>query len=156
MFSKLAKSLMTTTALLVVVSQPTIANETGTSEQAKSMLEKVISAMQADPAKAVAAINRGDAEYRLNDLYPYCFENDGLVGKVTAHGRADNVIGVPVKKVKDKNGTIIAGQMIPFAEDGVIKTATYWFPKPNETVPLEKEAYYSKIGVQICAVGYYK
>src|SRR5262245_25238338 len=42
------------------------------------------------------------------------------------------------------------------ATEGTIKETTYWWPRPGTDKPLEKIALYTKVGDQICSVGYYK
>jgi hypothetical protein len=42
------------------------------------------------------------------------------------------------------------------ATEGTIKETTYWWPRPGTDKPLEKPALYTKVGDQICSVGYYK
>ena len=42
------------------------------------------------------------------------------------------------------------------ATEGTIKETTYWWPRPSEDEPFESETFYTKVGDQICAVGYYK
>jgi hypothetical protein len=40
--------------------------------------------------------------------------------------------------------------------DYSIKEITYWWPRPDSDVPVEKTTFYTKAGDQICGVGYYK
>ena len=42
------------------------------------------------------------------------------------------------------------------ATEGTIKETTYWWPRPGADEPFEKATFYTKVGDQICAVGYYK
>ena len=42
------------------------------------------------------------------------------------------------------------------ATERTIKETTYWWPRPGEDEPFEKETFYTKVGDQICGVGYYK
>ena len=41
------------------------------------------------------------------------------------------------------------------AIEGTIKQTTYWWPRPGTDTPLET-AFYTKVGDQICGVGFYK
>jgi hypothetical protein len=41
------------------------------------------------------------------------------------------------------------------ATEGEIKGVTYWWPGPGSDKPLQKTSY-TKVGDQICGVGYYK
>ena len=42
------------------------------------------------------------------------------------------------------------------ATEGEVKHTTYWWPRPGADQPLEKTAFYTKVGDQICGVGFYK
>jgi hypothetical protein len=42
------------------------------------------------------------------------------------------------------------------AAEGTIKETTYCWPRPGSDEPFEKMTFYTKIGDQICCVGYYK
>ena len=42
------------------------------------------------------------------------------------------------------------------AAEGKIQSVTYWWPRPGTETPLEKHTFYTKVGDQICGVGYYK
>ena len=36
------------------------------------------------------------------------------------------------------------------------KGYSYWWPRPGTDKPLEKTSFYTKVGDQMCGVGYYK
>jgi hypothetical protein len=42
------------------------------------------------------------------------------------------------------------------AQEGKISEVTYMWARPGEDKPVEKVVYVTKIGDQVCAVGYYK
>ena len=42
------------------------------------------------------------------------------------------------------------------ATEGTIKVTTDWWPRPGTDEPLEKHTFFTKVGDQICGVGYYK
>jgi hypothetical protein len=42
------------------------------------------------------------------------------------------------------------------ATEGTIKEVTYWWPRPGSDEPLKKTSFYTKVGDQICGVGYYQ
>jgi hypothetical protein len=56
---------------------------------------------------------------------------------------------------KDKNGKAFGQEMLKVAE-GKIKEVTCMWPNPGETDPVQKVSYVTRIGDQICGVGYYK
>jgi hypothetical protein len=41
------------------------------------------------------------------------------------------------------------------AAEGTIKETTYWWPRPGSDQAFEKTTYYTKVGDQVCGVGYY-
>ena len=55
----------------------------GTAEEAKAMLERAVTAVKEDKAKALDMFNKSDGGFRDRDLYVYCANaSDGIV---TAH-----------------------------------------------------------------------
>src|SRR5258707_39913 len=46
--------------------------EFGTAAEAKAMLERVVVAFKADPAKTIAQITKGEGGFKEKDLYPVC------------------------------------------------------------------------------------
>jgi hypothetical protein len=40
--------------------------------------------------------------------------------------------------------------------DNKVKQVTYMWPKPGKTEPSPKASYVTKVGDQVCGVGYYK
>jgi signal transduction histidine kinase len=120
----------------------------GTPAEAKAMLEKVVADMKKDPTKTLAMINKGD--FKDRDLYPFC---GGPDGKFTGHPK---LVGQSMKDLKDKTGTPIGEEFYKVAQEGKIAEVSYRWPRPNETEPVHKVAYVTKVGDQVCAVGYYK
>src|SRR5262245_3913106 len=125
--------------------------EYGTAAEAKAMLEKTVAAIKADKAKALAMINKG--EFKDRDLYPAC---SGLDGKVTAH--PDNTrIGMDRNTMKDDTGKPYGAEMMKGAAEGKIAEVAYKFPRPGaDKTPVQKTAYVTRVGDQVCLVGYYK
>jgi signal transduction histidine kinase len=123
----------------------------GTAAEAKAMLEKAVAAVKANKAGALTQFAKGEGGFKDRDLYPYCGGADGMV---TAH---PTLLGKSLKDLKGKGGEPIGEEMYKNAQEGKISEVTYMWPRPGTTEPLvQKTAYYTKIGDQICAVGYYK
>jgi signal transduction histidine kinase len=122
----------------------------GTPEEAKAMLEKAVAAMQADEAKALAAFNKGEDGFKDKDLYVFC---GGPDGNFTAHPK---LVGKSLKDLKDKTGKALGEEIYAAAKEGEIAEVAYMFPRPGEEQPSAKVAYVTKVGDQVCAVGYYK
>ncbi len=122
----------------------------GTAEEAKAMLEKAVAAVQADEAGALAAFNAGAEGFKDRDLYVFC---GGPDGNFTAH---PTLVGKSLKDLKDKAGKALGEEIYAAAKEGEIVEVDYMWPRPGETEPTEKVTYVTKVGDQVCAVGYYK
>jgi signal transduction histidine kinase len=122
----------------------------GTPAEAKAMLEKAVAEIKKDKAKALDMFTKGEGGFKDRDLYPYC---GGPDGKFTAH---PSLVGKSLKELKDKVGKTIGEEMYANAKEGVIAEMNYMWPRPNQTEPVQKVVYYTKVGDQVCAVGYYK
>ena len=122
----------------------------GTPAEAKAMLEKVVAGIKKDKAKTLEEINKGEAGFKDRDLYPYCGDSEG---KFTAH---PTLVGKSMKDLKDKTGKPIGEELYKVAQEGKISEVTYMWARPGEDKLVEKVAYVTKIGDEVCAVGYYK
>jgi signal transduction histidine kinase len=86
----------------------------------------------------------------LPNLYVFCANaSDGIE---TAHPTHK---GQKLSDIKDANGFAF-GEEIMNATEGKISEVTYMWPRPGSDTPIEKVTCVTKIGDQICAVGYYK
>ena len=122
----------------------------GTPAEAKAMLEKAVAAVKADKPKALEMFTKGEGGFKDRDLYPYC---GGPDGNFTAHPK---LVGQSLKDLKDKTGAPFGAEIYAKAKEGEIVQVPYMWPRPNETEPVQKVVYVTKVGDQICAVGYYK
>ena len=122
-----------------------------TAEEAKALLEKAVAAIKKDKAKAIDMFNKGEGGFKDRDLYVYCANaSDGII---TAH---PTLKGKHLHDIVGKKGAPLGKTIMENATEGTIKDTTYWWPRPGSDKPLEKTAFYTKVGDQICAVGYYK
>ena len=127
-----------------------IAAEFGTAAEAKAMLEKAVKAVKADKAKALAMFAKGEGGFKDRDLYPFCGGHDG---DFTAH---PSLVGKSLKDLKDKAGKALGAEMYKVAQEGKISEVSYMWPRPGGTEPVQKVSFVTKVGDQVCAVGYYK
>ena len=132
------------------VSGAVLAGDFGTAVEARAMLDKVVAAVAADEGQALAMFTNGEGGFRDRDLYPYCVGPDG---NFSAH---PTLAGTNATELKDKAGALVGEKVIAAAKPGEISEVTYVWTRPGETTPVEKVAFVTKIGDQICAVGYYK
>ncbi len=129
------------------------AQQFGTADEAKAMLEKAVTELKADEKAALDKFNKGEAGYKDRDLYVFCFETG--TGKFTAHPNPA-LMGTDVRALKDRSGGAMGEAIFVAAKDGTIATVDYMFPKPGGTDPVAKQSFVTKVGGQGCGVGYYK
>src|SRR3989304_2770068 len=122
----------------------------GTAAEAKAMLEKAVGALKTNKAKALAEFTKGEGGFKDRDLYPFC---GGPDGNFTAH---PTLTGKSLKELKDKAGKGLGAEMYKVATEGQISEVSYMWPRPGQTDPVQKVSYVTKVGDQVCAVGYYK
>jgi hypothetical protein len=141
----------TCVAILLTPAMSVQAAQYGTAEEAKAMLNKAVAAVQEDKAKALDMFNKGEGGFKDRDLYVFCANaSDGIV---TAHPTNR---GKELRDIEGKHGAPFGREIMQTATEGTIKEVTYWWPRPGSDKPLEKTAFYTKVGDQICSVGYYK
>ena len=126
------------------------AAEFGTAAEAKAMLDKATAEVKKDKAGALAKFAKGEGGFKDRDLYPFC---GGPDGNVTAH---PTLMGKSLKELKDKNGKAIGEEMYKVAQEGKVAEVAYMWPRPGGTDPVQKVSLVTKVGDQVCAVGYYK
>ncbi len=127
-----------------------VAAEFGTAAEAKAMLERAVAAVKADKAKALAMFAKGEGGFKDRDLYPFCGASDG---NFTAH---PTLVGKSLKGLRDKAGKPLGEEIYKVAQEGKISEVSYMWPRPGSTEPVQKVTFVTKIGDQVCAVGYYK
>lgn len=151
-FTKLLGAL----TILFVTAVPALAQEYGTPAEAKAMLEKAVAALKADQAKALQMFTKGEGGFREKDLYPYC---GGPDGNFTAH---PTLVGKSLRDLMDKATPpkALGQEVYAVAQPGKISEVTYMFPRPKDVdpdqKPVQKVVYVTKVGDQVCGVGYYK
>lgn len=124
----------------------------GTAEEAKAMLDRAVDAMKEDKTKALDMFNKSEGGFKDRDLYVFCANaSDGIV---TAHPYGQK--GKQLREILGKKGYPLGQEMMQKASEGTIKEVTYWWPRPGSDKPLQKTSFYTKVGDQICGVGYYK
>jgi signal transduction histidine kinase len=128
----------------------TFAAAQGSASEAKAMLQKAVAALKADKAKALNQMALGENGFRDRDLYPFC---GGADGNFTAHPA---MTGKSMKTLKAQDGEALGMRLYDSAKEGEINEIEYQWPKPGGKDPVTKVSYVTKVGDQVCAVGYYK
>jgi signal transduction histidine kinase len=126
------------------------AAEYGSSAEAKAMLEKAAKELKADKQAALQKFQKGEGGFKDRDLYPFCGGPDGMF---TAH---PSLVGKSLRDLKDKSGKPLGQEIYKTAQEGKIGEVAYMWPRPGTTEPVQKVSYVTKVGDQVCAVGYYK
>jgi hypothetical protein len=140
----------------VAISVTAFAQQLGTAQEARAMLDKAVAAVKSDQAVALAMFNKGEGGFRDRDLYPFCFRIAD--GKQLA-GSLAITSGTDVRTLKDSTGKA-SGQEIYVAgqkPEGQITEVSYVFPKPGATAPdFPKLSFVTRVGDLGCGVAYYK
>ena len=130
---------------LIALGASSQAAQNGTADEARAMLEKAVAAVKQDEANALDRFNKGDGGFKDRDLYVLCANaSDGII---TAH---------PTRKGGQLKNFPLGQQVMRTATAGKVSEVTYWWTRPGSVKPLEKHTFYTKVGDQICGVGYYK
>jgi signal transduction histidine kinase len=137
-------------ALFLTLTAPALAGNFGTAAEAKAMLERAVAALKADKADALAKFAKGEGGFKDRDLYPFC---GGPDGNFTAHPK---LTGKSLKELKDKAGKPLGQDIYASAKEGVISEVSYMWPRPDGAEPVQKVSFVTRVGDQVCAVGYYK
>jgi len=140
--------------VVATTSYSAFAGDYGTAQEAKAMLERVVTALKTDESATLAKINKGEDGFKDRDLYPFCAAPDG---SLTAHPvYYPDLDEGNLKTVKDKTGKAFGAEIFQKSRNGEISEVAYMWPRPGETNPVQKIAFVTKVGDQVCGVGYYK
>jgi hypothetical protein len=143
---------MTVCTALLFAPGTTWAAQYATAEEAKALLQKAVIAVKEDKAKALDLFNTGQGGFKDRDLYVWCANaGDGIM---TAHPYGNK--GKQLREIFGKKGYPVGQEVMQKATEGEIKEVTYWWPRPGSDEPLKKTSFYTKVGDQICGVGYYQ
>jgi hypothetical protein len=145
MLPKLVLTLIVVGLLLSGTATATQAAEFGTPEEAKAMLDKAIAAVKEDKEKALAMFNNGESGFKDRDLYVLC-----------ANASDGTITASPSSNGQHLTDFAPGQEVMQTATEGQIKEITYWWPRPGSMKPLKKHTLYTKIGNQICGVGYWE
>jgi signal transduction histidine kinase len=97
-------------------------------------------------------MQKGALGSRDRDLYVFCAQAD--TGILTVHPK---LTGQKIQDIVDKNGKRFGEEMMQVAKQDQIVEVSYFWPKPgDDSTPVEKISFVTKVANQICGVGYYK
>ncbi len=151
------RTLMIGAVSALTLSAAAFAQQGGTAEEARAMLDKAVAAVKADQAVALAMFLKGEGGYLDRELYPFCFRIAD--GKLLASPKAVPA-GTDVRTLKDAPGDAYGVALYAAAqkpEGQITEVQTYLFPKPGTTTPtFPKVSFVTRVGDLGCGVGYYK
>ena len=144
-------------AAAVLTFAPTaFAQQGGTEQEAKAMLQKAVAAVKADRDVALEMFNKGEGGFRDRDLYPFCFRAaDGKAVATPLYVPA----GTNAKTLKDPTGKVYGEELYAAAQkpEGQVTEVSYQAPKPGTTAPVfAKVSFVTRVADLGCGVGYYK
>jgi signal transduction histidine kinase len=129
------------------------AQQLGSAQQARAMLERAVVALKTDKAAALGEFNdKTNKKFHDQDLYVFCF--DAADGKLDAHPNPA-LMGTNVRALSFK-GDPFGQRLFDAAKEGSVTTVDYNFPKPGTTEPVAKQSFVTRVGDEDCGVGYYK
>ena len=83
------------------------------------------------------------------DLYVFCGGPDGML---TAH---PYVMGMSLRDFTDSAGKAAGQEVYAVAQEGEFAEVTYKWVRPGEDEHVDKIAFVTKVGDQVCGAGYY-
>jgi signal transduction histidine kinase len=143
----IAASVLTLAAAHMVAAA---AGEFGTAAEARAMLDKAVAAVKADKAGALTQFAKGEGGFKDRDLYPFC---GGADGNFSAH---PSLTGKSMKDLKDKADQPLGARFYDNAKEGSVAEVSYMWLRPGSNEPVKKVSLVTKVGDQVCAVGYYQ
>ena len=132
------------------------AQQLGTPDEAKAMLDRAIVALKSDEPGALSQFNDpSDQQFHDRDLYVFCF--DVADGKITADS-SNGLRGIDIRtpKLKDDPMGQRAYDLVQSAPQESIRTMDYSFPKPGTTEPAPKQFLETRVGDQGCGVAHFQ
>jgi signal transduction histidine kinase len=146
-------------AVALMLQAAAFAQQGGTAQEARAMLDKAVSAVKANKTKALDMFNKGEGGFLDRDLYVFCANVTD--GKLVAIGNPNTkqLLGTDIKTLKDANGKAYGQEVLNAGqkpEGQVTEVSGYLFPSPTSPTPVPKNSFVEKVGEIACGVGYYK
>ena len=101
------------------------AEDFGTEEEAKSMLERAVNLVNYDKSYALNVFTERTGGFSFKDLYPFCADDAGMLT-----GHPFN-IGFDLLKFVDSDGKNVGEEFLKVAEVGKIKKVAYKIKRLN-------------------------
>jgi hypothetical protein len=142
------------TLSLLLTANLASAEQFGTADEARAMLDRAVAALKIDEATALRAFSDpNNKQFHDRDLYVSCFNTAN--GKFTAFP-GPGMVGIDVRTFKFGDDPVgqRAFDAIQGTPEGAVATMDYNFPKSGKAAL--KQSLETRIGNQGCGVAYYK
>lgn len=152
---KLAAFVRTTLLALLASTSLAFAQEKGSIDEAKALVEKGLAHIKAvGNDKAFADFTEKDGKWQNKDLYIFVVKTDGTT---VAHGANKGLLGKSLIELKDPDGKLFIKEMITVGMKGS-GMVEYSFTDPQTKKMAPKQSYVARIpGFEgIIGVGAYK
>ena len=140
--------------ILISLISKSVSKDFGTEEEAKNMLERAVNLINYNKIYALNIFTERTGGFNFKDLYPFCADDSGILT-----GHPFNV-GFDLLTFIDSDGKNVGKEFLQVAQVGKINKVTFKITYPKDTIKTkdkeyEKTALVTKVGDQICAVGYH-
>jgi len=131
------------------------AQDFGSEKEANTMLQRAINLMNYDKSYALNVFTERSGGFNFKDLYPFCADDSGILT-----GHPFN-LGLDLLTFIDTDGKKVGEEFLKVAEVGKINKVSFKITYPADTIMKEAKEYQkvalvTKVGDQICAVGYHE
>ena len=140
--------------ILIFTISKSVSKDFGTEEEATNMLERAVNLINYNKIYALNIFTERTGGFNFKDLYPFCADDSGILT-----GHPFNV-GFDLLTFIDSDGKNVGKEFLQVAQVGKINKVTFKITYPKDTIKTknkeyEKTALVTKVGDQICAVGYH-
>lgn len=143
-------------ALIVLSHVAFAAQQFGTAQEAKAMLDRAVVALKSNEPRALSEFNDPkNKQFRDRDLYVFCYNISD--GNITAYS-SPALLNTDIRTLAYNDDPVgqRAYEATKNALEGSVTTIDYNFPKPGTTEPATKQIVQTRIGNQGCGVTYYQ
>lgn len=123
-------------------------------DNARSMLDKVATAMASSPASTLAQINQANPAFRQDDLYPFVI--DLSTKRFVAHGLNQRMLGMDFATLKDAQGQPLGAPILRITQRESAGEYQYFWTNPLTNRVENKHVFFRRVGAYLVAVGYYR
>lgn len=141
---------------LLLSAASVIAQQLGTAEEAKAMLDRAIVALKSNEAIALSEFNDpNNKQFHDRDLYVFCYKTSD--GTITAYS-SPAPLGVDIRTLDLEDDPLgkRAYEGVMNSPPGPFATIDYNFPKPGRTAPVPMRFLEMRLDNEACGVAYYK